>query len=118
MAFTNRYAGQCGGCGQKVAASAGVCKRVNGKFTPFHKSCELGNGAPTPARNPGGCVAGQHGCQFCGSEDLNDGEACPALANDRRVSSRVTVVRTSGGTFYQNARGRCEDAPACGCCTC
>lgn len=117
MAFTNRYAGSCGGCGQNVAAGAGVCKRVRGKFTAFHKSCELGNGAPTPARNLGGCVAGAHGaCQFCGCPELNDGEDCPALKADRRVSSRVTVVRTSGGTFTQNARGRCEDAPCCGCC--
>jgi transposase-like protein len=27
------------------------------------------------------------------------------------------VIRTSGGTFYRNKRGRCEDAPCCGCCT-
>ena len=27
------------------------------------------------------------------------------------------VIRTSGGTFYRNRRGRCEDAPCCGCCT-
>lgn len=27
------------------------------------------------------------------------------------------VFRTSGGTFYRNKKGRCEDAPACGCCT-
>lgn len=27
------------------------------------------------------------------------------------------VFRTSGGTFYRNKRGRCEDAPCCGCCT-
>ena len=26
-------------------------------------------------------------------------------------------VRTSGGTFYRNYAGRCEDAPCCGCCT-
>lgn len=24
---------------------------------------------------------------------------------------------TSGGTFYRNKNGRCEDAPCCGCCT-
>lgn len=30
----------------------------------------------------------------------------------------VTTSRTSGGTFIQNANGRCEDAPCCGCCTC
>jgi hypothetical protein len=27
------------------------------------------------------------------------------------------VIRTSGGTFYRNKQGRCEDAPCCGCCT-
>lgn len=42
----------------------------------------------------------------------------------RRVSAHadcaphnVVTFRTSGGTFYRNARGRCEDAPCCGCCT-
>ncbi len=33
-------------------------------------------------------------------------------------NNRPTVeIRTSGGTFYQRAGGRCEDAPCCGCCT-
>ncbi len=32
-------------------------------------------------------------------------------------TDRVIVIQTSGGTFYQNKRGRCEDAPCCGCCT-
>jgi transposase-like protein len=27
------------------------------------------------------------------------------------------VIRTTGGTFYRNKAGRCEDAPCCGCCT-
>jgi hypothetical protein len=27
------------------------------------------------------------------------------------------VIETSGGVFYRNKRGRCEDAPCCGCCT-
>jgi hypothetical protein len=27
------------------------------------------------------------------------------------------LVRTSGGEFYQNHNGRCEDAPCCGCCS-
>ena len=31
--------------------------------------------------------------------------------------NEVHTIRTSGGTFYRNARGRCEDAPCCGCCT-
>lgn len=35
----------------------------------------------------------------------------------RDNAPRSIEVRTSGGTFYQNPRGRCEDAPCCGCCT-
>ena len=37
-----------------------------------------------------------------------------APAEGRYISD---VIRTSGGTFYRNKRGRCEDAPCCGCCT-
>lgn len=34
--------------------------------------------------------------------------------NGRYISH---VIRTSGGTFYRNKNGLCEDAPCCGCCT-
>lgn len=27
------------------------------------------------------------------------------------------VIRIGRNTFYRNKRGRCEDAPCCGCCT-
>ena len=36
------------------------------------------------------------------------------LVHRRYVSD---VFQTSGGTFFRNRSGRCEDAPACGCCT-
>ena len=39
----------------------------------------------------------------------------PAYAPNPRYVSHV--IRTSGGTFYRNKAGRCEDAPCCGCCT-
>ena len=29
----------------------------------------------------------------------------------------VEIRFSSGATFYRNDRGRCEDAPCCGCCT-
>jgi hypothetical protein len=33
------------------------------------------------------------------------------------ISGAVTVTRfNSGGSNWQNSRGRCEDAPCCGCC--
>ncbi len=42
----------------------------------------------------------------CGDCDTGDGS-----------SVRVNTVRFGNQTFYRNARGRCEDAPCCGCCT-
>jgi hypothetical protein len=34
--FPNRYAGKCGTCGQQVAAGAGTCRKVAGKWTAYH----------------------------------------------------------------------------------
>ena len=36
-----------------------------------------------------------------------------ARAMRRGVSD---VIQTSGREYYRNRRGRCEDAPCCGCC--
>ncbi len=45
-------------------------------------------------------------------------EDCTAPGNTPRPPVRRMVGwRTSGGTFYTNANGRCEDAPCCGCCS-
>lgn len=34
------------------------------------------------------------------------------------VEPRIVVTRfSSGATSYRNSRGRCEDAPCCGCCS-
>ncbi len=38
----------------------------------------------------------------------------PAPAEGRYISD---VFRIGGREFYRNKRGRCEDAPCCGCCT-
>ena len=35
----------------------------------------------------------------------------------RDGEASVMTIRTSGGTFIRNSRGRCEDSPCCGCCT-
>lgn len=37
-----------------------------------------------------------------------------ACADARPAVTRVRF--NSGGSVWQNARGRCEDAPCCGCC--
>lgn len=52
-------------------------------------------------------------------EDQAAGFEPGTLANDRRMARNgITVIRTSSGhVSTQNSRGRCEDAPCCGCCT-
>jgi hypothetical protein len=52
-------------------------------------------------------------------EDAAAGLEPGTLANDRRMARRgLSVTRfSSGETMTQNSRGRCEDAPCCGCCS-
>lgn len=53
------------------------------------------------------------------NEDEAAGLERGTLANDRRLARRgLSVTRFSSGTVVtQNSRGRCEDAPCCGCCS-
>jgi hypothetical protein len=61
-------------------------------------------------------------CEVCGEPKVYGAEELllrklyydDPPAEGRYVSD---VIRTSGGVFYRNKRGRCEDAPCCGCCT-
>ena len=41
----------------------------------------------------------------------------PACTSDDPDKQSYAVTFSSGETFYRNVRGRCEDAPCCGCCT-
>jgi hypothetical protein len=34
-----------------------------------------------------------------------------------RTEITTIYFPSTGNTIYRNARGRCEDAPCCGCCT-
>lgn len=88
--MVNRYEGQCTGCGGLVGPGEGVAYRGGGRrWSVRHATCE-----------PSTTVA------------------APSTFYSRRGRRRVsTVLTTSGGTFYRNANGRCEDAPCCGCCT-
>lgn len=46
--------------------------------------------------------------------DLDDGQQDARPHNPTWVSH---VWNSGGREYYQNKRGRCEDAPCCGCCT-
>jgi len=64
------------------------------------------------ARYPGKCAA--TGRPF-NAGDLIDytKKRAVLIAENKSIEIRFA----SGDTFYRNARGRCEDAPCCGCCT-
>jgi hypothetical protein len=101
--------------------------------TKYRGACKL-----CRATIPAGTTAAYHGrgagltCTACHEEadadaadyiGENDQEppGCEpgTLASDRRLARRgLTVVRfSSGASFTQNSRGRCIDAPCCGCCS-
>jgi hypothetical protein len=68
------------------------------------------------ARYPGHCAA----CQ----EPIRPGQLInwvrrgKTYHQDCTGQTRVNTIRfSSGAVEYRNARGRCEDAPCCGCCT-
>ena len=44
------------------------------------------------------------------------GTSCHSMNNERKIVS--FYFPGSGEYAYQNSKGRCEDAPCCGCCTC
>lgn len=66
------------------------------------------------ARYPGKCSA--TGRPFSAGDLIDYNKATKKavlLAENKSIEIRFA----SGATFYRNARGRCIDAPCCGCCT-
>jgi hypothetical protein len=68
-------------------------------------------------------------CLYCGGHVAKNAGNCfkqgakfvvAHLACNDAKSPRVTTFYSpvSGWSGTQNSRGRCEDAPCCGCCTC
>jgi hypothetical protein len=117
IAFFGKGHAEHATCAQKpkerqIAGPCWICNDPAGYFR--------NHGAATPVW----CDA----CNKAESDDIargslaNEDEAAGfergTLASDRRLARQgLTVIRTSGGTWTQNSRGRCEDAPCCGCCT-
>jgi len=42
---------------------------------------------------------------------------CARHADAAPEAPAIHVFRIGGREYYRNARGTCEDAPCCGCCT-
>lgn len=66
------------------------------------------------ARYPGKCSA--TGRPFSAG-DLIDYNKTTKKAVLLAENKPIEIRFASGATFYRNARGRCIDAPCCGCCT-
>lgn len=114
---TNRYPAECDTCAQPIPPEAGIL--IAGAPNPR-------TGKPRWKVRCATCVIGV----AIAAEELEDieNETLPYfdaddprahLAADRRAArSGITVSRfSSGAVVTRNARGRCEDAPCCGCCT-
>ena len=65
------------------------------------------------ARYPGFCAKTKARI-LLGDLIEHHGRGRQVLVKRRTVSD---TFETSGGVFYRNRNGRCEDAPCCGCCT-
>ena len=63
------------------------------------------------ARYPGKCAAT--------GAPIRPGDLIDYDRKTRRatLAERVNEIRIGTQTFYRNSRGKCEDAPCCGCCT-
>jgi len=96
--MTSKYPGTCRLCGEAIKPGDQI--NWHGRGNAEHVEC---------------CEAGPDDV----GEDAEAGLEPGTLANDRRLArSGLSVMRlASGASFTQNSRGRCEDAPCCGCCS-
>lgn len=115
-----RYAGTCKVCGEVVAAGERAFWDAGAKTVTCDRNrwaCARADGLVGIA--PGSTWVGNPN----GREELRAyrvGAAAPVHPSAARSAAgpRVIVSRfNSGATVSVNARGRCEDAPCCGCCT-
>lgn len=90
----NRYETNCNTCRSNVPAGAGtLSKTTRFRRTFWLVTCDA-------------CTAGG---------DTADEPTAQRISRGNETS--FGVVTSTGWVGYRNRRGRCEDAPCCGCCT-
>lgn len=100
-----------------TAKYPGTCTECHKPITRGQQIDWFGRGqAAHTACRPGYAAGDEH-------EDTTDEDQAAnlepgTLANDRRLAKRgLSVIRfSSGAVVTQNSKGRCIDAPCCGCC--
>jgi hypothetical protein len=96
-----------------TAKYPGVCKRTG---QPIH----VGDTINYFGRGHAELVQASEDSPYREDDEYLDGEVSPAMLRHDRAMARqgVSVIRfSSGEVMTQNSRGRCEDAPCCGCCS-
>ncbi|AGK88006.1 hypothetical protein M041_gp13 [Mycobacterium phage Severus] len=105
------FAGTCKVCGQEIkAGSRAYWDRANRTTTCTNLDCAEADGLVT-FRAPTGPWEGPPEKRIRELAPTRIGMAIP-------VAPGINTIRlNSGAVLSVNARGRCEDAPCCGCCT-
>lgn len=99
---------------QMIAKYPGTCAACNEPISRGEPICFFGKGHAEHLA----CVQERTSDQEF-TEDSLAGFEPGTLASDRRLARQgLSVVRlNSGAVITQNSRGRCIDAPCCGCCS-
>jgi hypothetical protein len=103
-----RYAGSCKVCGSRIAAGEQAYWDANARtVTCEAMACCEADGLTTE-KLPTGPWDGPADQRITVRADKRVGAAAPYV---------ITTRFNSGAVVYQNSRGRCIDAPCCGCCS-
>lgn len=97
----------CKRCG--TAITVGQRMRYGGRGRTYHlkADCPAGNGAVMAA-------AARYD-RYEGVSSTNEEESAARYVSPHGVSNYTRF--SSGAEIFTNKRGRCEDAPCCGCCS-
>jgi hypothetical protein len=117
IAKPNARPGPCRACGAEIPAGAGqLWHEESGAWSVVHEPTTWA-GSPVSGQYVGGCPADTDALNASGRFGGSEG---PQLESERLALVAATAaavgVRRAGGYRPAYRRGRCEDAPCCGCC--
>lgn len=101
-----KFPGTCAACSEPIKRGDQI--NFFGRGHAEHAACRAGYAGGDAHEDDDGT-----------QEDESAGLEPGTLANDRALARRgLSVTRfSSGDVMTRNSRGRCEDAPCCGCCS-
>ena len=113
MPFPARFPGACARSGARIYPGDTIASAGRGRYYLVSRGR-----APVPdadSVDPDLALAESIDPELAASDP--DGAAAAGRYLRQSLARGVSHVWTSGGReYYRNRRGRCEDAPCCGCC--